>query len=223
MMTPRSDFGRWAGALIILSLAAGSARAGSDTSAFASAIVMPTGPRTGDPGKIFFNVQGKKSGTDGKYASFGVVDFHAPAATTSVGKIKGLTLTLVQSVPSFAKSGKVKIYVSTDTKTAIAAVDPPGSAALKFDAGKEDGLGDQLKTRYPLGSGSFSKDATGHVDTLALTLNDEGEAYLRGQLQKGGDIRLIVAPDSDDVAATYFGAGDKTASNRPKLTIDLAP
>jgi hypothetical protein len=222
MMMPQCGIGRWVGALIILSLTAAGAQAASDTPAFASATVMPVGPRSGDPGKIYLNAQGKKSTPDGKFASFGVIDFHAPAGPQA-GKIKGLTLTLVQSIPAFAKNGKVKLYLTTDTKTAIAAVEAPAAPALKFDAASDDGLGDQLKTRYPVGSGTFTKDANGHIDTFPLTLNADAEAYLRGQLEKGGDIRLIIAPDGDDVAATYFGAGNQTPSNRPKLTIEFAP
>jgi hypothetical protein len=219
MMTP-CEAGRWMGAIVILAVLSGSAQAGSETTAFASAIVMPAGPRNGDPGKIYMNAQGKKSTADGKYASFGVMDFHAPAGLSAVTKIKGLTLTLVQSVPAFAKNGKVKFYLSSDTKTDIATAEPP---AVKFDPAGDDGLGGQLKTRYAVGSGTFTKDMNGHIDTFALTLNGEAEAYLRGQLKNGGDIRLIMAPDSDDVAATYCGAATKEASNRPKLTIDVSP
>jgi hypothetical protein len=208
---------------VLLVVAAPSARAGTDTRAFASAIVMPNGPRSGEPGKIYLNAQGKKSSSDGRYASFGVIDFHAPAELAQAGKIKGLTLSLVQSIPSFAKSGKVKFYLSTDTKTDIAAPAEGTTPALKFDMGSDDGLADQLKPRYTLGSGTFTKETNGHVDTFTLTLSDEAEAYLRSQLQKGANIRLIVAPDSDDVAATYCGASNATVTNRPKLSIDVGP
>src|SRR5690349_7655407 len=96
--------------LCVSIVAAGRAQAGTETTAFACATVMPGGPRAGDNGKRYLNVQGKKSGSDGQYASFGVVDFHAPAAGFGSGKAKGLTLTLVQSIPSFAHDGPLKFY-----------------------------------------------------------------------------------------------------------------
>jgi len=200
----------------------GLAQAGTETTAFACATVTPGGPRLGDNGKKYLNVQGKKSGSEGQYASFGVVDFHAPAAGLQSGKVKGVTLTLVQSIPSSAHDGRVKFYLSNDTKSELGATAPNSKPALKFDKETADGLGEQLKTRFLLGSGAFTKDATGHVDTFKLTLSDAAEAYLREQLKRGGDIRLIVAPDGEDVAATYFGVGAPMESNRPKLTVDDA-
>jgi hypothetical protein len=182
---------------------------------------MPGGPRPGNNGKNYLNAQGKKTSPDGKYASFGVIDFAVPADLAQVSKIKGLTLTLTQAIASFAHDGSIKIYLTTDTRTDTKESSPQAPAALKFDPSTADGLGDQLAPRYPAGSGSFSKKETGKVDTFSLSVEGEGEKYLRGELNRHGKIRLILVPDSDEVAATYFGAGNASASNRPKLTIEM--
>ncbi|HEV3163173.1 MAG TPA: hypothetical protein VGZ22_03965 [Isosphaeraceae bacterium] len=215
---------RQAAAIVLASLFVfeGIAQAGSDISASASAIVMPGGPRSGTNGKVFLNAQGRKTTADGKYASFGVIEFQAPK-DAKVAKVKGLTITLVESIPSFARRGPIKFYLTTDTKTSLEPAEPPAKPALKFDTSSPDGLGDQLKPRFLLGSSQFVKDETGHADTYLLTIDGDAEAYLRGQCNSGGEIRLIVVPDSDDVAATYFGAGERNAANRPKLTMDSEP
>jgi hypothetical protein len=196
------------------------ASAGSDTTAASSAIVMPGGPRSGTNGKNYLNAQGKKTSPDGQYASFGVIDFTVPSDLGQVTKIKGLTLSLTESIPAFAHDGAVKFYLTTDTRTDTSAPEAKAAPALKFDASTSDGLGNQLTPRYPAGSGTFTKKKTGEVDTFSLRVEGEGEMYLRGELNRKGKIRILMVPDSDDVAATYFGAGNSSASNRPKLTID---
>jgi hypothetical protein len=209
----------WMVATLSLTAFATPARAATDATATDSATVLAAGPRSGNNGKNYLNAQGRKSGDEGKYASFGVIDFPAPAGGLKVGKVKGLTLTLTQSIPRFAKSGPIKFFLSSDTKTGLG----PDASPLKFDPASADGLVNQLKPRWSLGSGTFTKDATGHVDTFPLTLDAEAESALREQWNRGGVLRLIVVPDNEDVAATYFGAGNATPSNRPKLTIDAEP
>jgi hypothetical protein len=46
-----------------------------------------------------------------------------------------------------------------------------------------------------------------------------GRNYLRGQLKAGGTILIVVVPDHEEVAATYFGAGGEEA-DRPCLVIE---
>ena len=58
----------------------------------------------GDNASKYFNIEGTDNG---KYASFGVLAFEMPKEIKG-SKIKGMTLTLVQSVPAFAKDGAVK-------------------------------------------------------------------------------------------------------------------
>jgi hypothetical protein len=203
---------RFLGILAIAACSAITVTAADDVVATGGATVMKTGPRAGNNGSNYFNIQGKASGEDGKYASFGVLDFPAPKA----GEVKGMTLTLVQSLAQFAKDGKVKFYLSADAN-------PGPTATLKFDAATPDGLAQQLLPRHPLGVGKFTKVKTGQADSFKLTLDDAGRAFLKGQLAGGKTIRLLVVPDDETVAATYFGAGNATPANRPKLTIDAGP
>ena len=42
---------------------------------------------------------------------------------------------------------------------------------------------------------------------------------LRGLLKTGGSLHIVVAPADDDVAATYFGAGNETEANRPRIKL----
>jgi hypothetical protein len=212
------------------------ARADIEVVASNSASIQQNGPRAGQNGKNYFNVQGKSNGKEGAYACFGVVDFNCRKPEAPISKVEGLTLTLVQSVPSFAKDGNVKIYLATDTETSIAspprpaeredrtakaASEPADKAAspLKFQMTAADGLGTQFKNRLPVGTGTFKKIETGRVDVMSLSLGDEAKSYLRFQINEGGPIRLLVVPDDDTVAATYFGAGNATESNRPKIMI----
>lgn len=82
------------------------ARAGVEVVASKSLTVQPSGPRPGEGGSKYFNIQGKDNE---KYASFGVLVFELPKEV--MGKeIKGMTLTLIQSIPQFAKDGSIKLF-----------------------------------------------------------------------------------------------------------------
>ncbi len=124
------------------------AQAGEELTASKSLTVQPTGPRAGDAGSKYFNIQGKDSG---KHASFGVLAFEMPKNIEG-SKIKGMSLTLVQSVPAFAKDGAVKIFLAPELEPA---------ADLKFDAKSDNGVGDQIKVLNELCSGTFKKVKTG--------------------------------------------------------------
>jgi hypothetical protein len=199
--------------------APGASRAGIEATASAGATVQPAGPRGGDPGKSYLNVEGKNNGENGQYSCFAVLDFKPAKPDVPVAKVKGLTLTLTQSVPRFAKDGPVKLWVATDTDTVLEG----DSSPLKFDPKVSGGVGDQLKPLLPLGAATFTKRKTGETDTIALTPPADTEGYLRGQLNRGGVVRLVLTPADDDVAATYFGAGADQAERRPRLVVDATP
>ena len=178
-----------------------------------SLTVQKAGVRSGKAGEAFLNVEGKTNGEDGKYASFGVLEFPAKDVVGD-DKPAGLDLTLTQSVARFSVDGPLKFYLAT------ADLDAKG---LKFDPSSTDGLGGQAPSKRPLGSGSFKKAETGKADIFALTLDDEARAFLKERAAKGGTIAVLVVPDNDTVAATYFGAGADEAARKPKLKARTAP
>jgi hypothetical protein len=181
--------------------------------------VQPAGPRDGAPGKTFLNVEGKNNGRESVYASFGVLEFHPAKPDKPVGSIKGITLTLTQSIARFSKDGPMRAYIAPDTTVSL----EPKTSPLKFDPKTPGGIGPMAKTILSLGTATFTKRMTGDADTITLKPETNTEAYLRSQLNGGGTIRVLLVPADDDVAATYFGAGCEPASRRPKRVIDAGP
>ena len=193
-------------------LVAAPARAGEAVAA-KSLTVLKTGARPGTNGALYFQAEGKTNGEDGKYASFGVLEFPAKDV---VGDEKpgGLDLILAQSVARFSVDGPLKFYLAT------ADLDSKG---LKFDPSTTDGLGGQAPSKRPLGSGAFKKAATGKADTFSLTLDDEAASFVKERAAKGQTIAILVVPDDDTVAATYFGAGADDPARKPRLRARTAP
>lgn len=199
--------------------ATGAARAAIEATASGGATVQPGGPRAGAPGKTYLNVEGKNNGRDGMYACFGVLDFQVEKPGTPVGRVKEVTLTLAQSVARFSKDGPLKVWVATDTATGLGRDGSP----LKFDPKAPGGVGDQLRPLLPLGEARFTKRNTGEADAIALTPTGETETFIRGRVNRGAVVRLVLTPADDDVAATYFGAGVDPADRRPRLRIEVSP
>src|SRR5438105_1530494 len=85
-------------------------QAGVEVVASKSLTVQPSGPRPGEGGSKYFNIEGKENG---KYASFGVLVFNIPREIQD-RNIKSLTLTLVQSIPRFAKDGAMRFLLAPD-------------------------------------------------------------------------------------------------------------
>jgi hypothetical protein len=179
------------------------AAAGTEVVATQGLTVQSEGPRSGDAGKKYFNVQGK---SNERYASFGVLAFELPKDVNGK-RAKGLKLTLSESTPKFAKEGAVKVFLAPD-------FDP--EAELKFKADVEGGVGKQIEPLLPLGSGEFKSPEQGKATTFELKLDDKA----RDRIAKGGKVYLVVVPADDTVAATYFGT-EADADKRPRLTIEL--
>ncbi len=180
------------------------AQAGEEVIAGKSLTIQPNGPRSGDGGSKYFNVQGKDSE---KYASFGVLVFEIPKAIQDK-KVKSATLTFVQSVPRFSKDGAIRFFLAPE-------LDP--KADLKFDASAADGVGSQIKPLLALGSGNFKKTETGKTESFSLTVDDTA----REQIAKGGKLCLVVVPSDASVAATYFGATETDKEKSPRLVLEL--
>jgi hypothetical protein len=178
--------------------------AGVEVVASKSLTVQPSGPRPGEPGSKYFNIEGKENE---KYASFGVLVFEIPKESRDK-KVKSVTLTLVQSIPTFAKNGAIRVFLAPDLDDA---------SVLKFDPNASDGVGSQIKRLHALGSGNFKKIDTGKTEFFPLTMDE----MVRERITKGGKLCLVIVPADTTVAATYFGTGEQSSGNRPRLILDV--
>jgi hypothetical protein len=178
--------------------------AGEEVVASKSLTVQSNGPRPGDAGSKYFNIQGKDNE---KYASFGVLVFDIPKEIQDK-RINDVKLNFVQSIPSFAKDGALRFFLAPDLDA---------TQALKFDANAPDGVGSQIKSLLLVGSGDFKKIETGKTESFSLVVDDA----VRGQIAKGGKLCLVIVPADGAVAATYFGANETDKEKSPRLTLDL--
>ncbi len=206
-------------ALGIVGLAtAGPVVAGPEVTTTLSVYVNPAGPETRNGMNRQFYVEGKSNGEGGKYACFGVLDFPASKLAASDEKPKGMTLYLTQRLAKYSKSGKLKFYLASDSKRDLQAL----VGSMKFQLAAPNGLGDQFKSKNPLGAGTFTSEGENKVDAFALTFDDTTREIVVGQIRQAGTVRIIVVPDDPDVAATYFGHLENEAASRPRLKIDSA-
>ncbi len=104
----------------------------------------------------------------------------------------------MQSIPRFAKDGKVRFF--------LAEPHHPGAdllPGLKFDAKSTNGVGkDAFQALHLLGSETFTKVETGHADTFELRTDEAGQRYLRDRLRAGGTILIVITPEDEEVTAT---------------------
>jgi hypothetical protein len=187
------------------------AHAGEDVVASKSLTIQAAGPRQGAGGSNYFNVQGKNKE---KYAGFGVLVFSLPKGDGKA-EIKNLTVTLVQSIPAFSSDGKLKFYLAQPGDAGSSSLEK-----LKYDPTETGGLAkDAFKALYPLGSAAFKKVETGRLDTFVLALDDPARNELQNLIKSGSTLHIVIAPEDDDVAATYFGTGNETEANRPRIKL----
>jgi hypothetical protein len=145
-----------------------------------------------------------------------VLVFELPRGGDQADDVEHLSLRLVQSIPRFAKDGKVKFFLA----------EPPDKGAdslagLKYETGSSGGVArDAFKALHPLGSRTFTKVETGRVDTLDLEPDEGGRRNLRGRIKAGGTLVIVAVPEDAEVAATYFGAGAEPEANRPQFVIE---
>jgi len=190
-----------------------------------NATVQVEGPRPGDNGKRFFNMEGNQNGdcTVEKvppcFASFGVADFDSACLGIpgEIESIRSLTVTFIQANAEFTHDGAVRFWLTTDTTTDI---QPGEDPAIEFAlADDPDGLDDQLIPRFFLGAGTFTQVASGHADSFSFGLSKQAEQYLVQQIQNRGPIRIAVSPADGPVAATYAGFSNDEFSG-PLITLD---
>jgi hypothetical protein len=157
-----------------------------------SRTVQPAGPRQGEAGSRYFNVEGVKKD---RYASYGVLVFELPRGEGQVGEVGKMRLRLVQSNARFTQEGKVRFFLAEPSDRGT---DP--LAGLKFEAGSPGGVAkDAFKALHPLGSGTFKKVEMGHTDTFELKPDEVGERYLLDRLKSGGTILIVAVPEDDEV------------------------
>ena len=191
------------------------AQAQISLAAFDNATVQPAGPRPGDNGKRFFNMEGNGNGD---FASFAVADF-TPHMPGQEGMPVRLTVTLVQANAAFTSNGDLHFWLTTDTTTDIQPSDNPAVRFITPD--DPDGLDDQLVPRLFLGSGTFVEVDDGQMDDYSFDLSPDASQYLRDQISNCGNIRIVISPADSNVAATYAGHTHETWPG-PAITIDLA-
>jgi hypothetical protein len=186
---------------------------GNSITSSRSVMITVGGPRKGEAPGRYFNVQGLSSRGDSKYASYGLLDFDIePGRQKAAGTMRKATLVLTQSIPPFAKPGRLLFFIARDPDEEI--------ATLKFAIVGETALGDALPRCIPCGEATFTIDATGREDRFELHLGEEAEAVLDRLLEDGGRLRLLVVPGGVDVAATYFGVEQPEPENRPRLVLE---
>ena len=186
---------------------------GNSITSSRSVMITVGGPRKGEAPGRYFNVQGLSSRGDSKFASYGLLDFDIePGQQNAAGTTRKATLVLTQSIPPFAKPGRLLFLIARDPDEEI--------ATLKFAIEGETALGDALPRCMPCGEATFTIDATGREDRFELHLGEEAEAVLDRLLEDGGRLRLLVVPGGVDVAATYFGVEQPEPENRPRLVLE---
>ena len=186
---------------------------GNSITASRSVMITVGGPRKGEAPGRYFNVQGLSSRGDSKFASFGLLDFDIePGQQKAAGTMRKATLVLTQSIPPFAKPGRLLFFMPRDPDEEI--------TTLKFAIEGDTALGDALPRCIPCGEATFTIEATGRKDRFELQLGEEAEVVLDRLLEDGGRLRLLVVPGGVDVAATYFGVEQPEPDNRPRLVLE---
>ena len=186
---------------------------GSSITSSRSVMITVGGPRKGEAPGRYFNVQGLSSRGDSKFASFGLLDFDIePGQQKAAGTMRKATLVLTQSIPPFAKPGRLLFFMARDPDEEI--------TTLKFAIEGDTALGDALPRCIPCGEATFTIDATGREDRFELQLGEEAEVVLDRLQEDGGRLRLLVVPGGVDVAATYFGVEQPEPDNRPRLVLE---
>ncbi|MGF1511072.1 MAG: endonuclease/exonuclease/phosphatase family protein [Myxococcota bacterium] len=174
-----------------------------------NATVQPGGPRAGDSGKAFFNIQGD---ANGGFASFGVVDF-IPSPINCF-EIVSVGLELTQDNASFTGNGPYSVYLTDAVEVSI---EPDSNIAFQGGNGKE--TVDPAFTELTfLGSFDFVETNSGDTDLVQFgpDIDLALQIALVESLQNGTPLRLVLTPDDPDVSATYAGF---TNSNNPGPTL----
>jgi hypothetical protein len=178
----------------------GAGRVAAQAMPFDSSIIQTMGAEAPPNGTAFTDVIGRNNrfGTP----SFTVLDFNSgDLGLGTVTTVNSLTLAMEQDLFGASSKGRMDFFVTDDTTTDI---DFPTSP-LMFDMTDPKGLGSQLSNLYLLGHHNFRPVRSGHLDTFTFNITDPAlNAYLVNQINTGGVIRIVLAPDATN-------AGDEEA------------
>lgn len=210
-------------AAVMVSVSAG--RAAAQAQAQDSATVQPAGPQMAPNGKNFTDIIGRGNNPTFNVPSFVIVEFGAgDLGLSGVSQVSSVSIALTQTLFAATSRGPMKVYLTTDTTTDIQFSDT--NPQVIFDQTDVAGLGTQLATLYVLGNAEFLPVRNGWVDTFTYSIDSgsPAETYLIGQINNGGTIRLVVAPDMDDVdmelvGGSYAGAGNSAQAFWPVLSV----
>lgn len=186
--------------------------------------VQPAGPRTGNNGLRFMNVQGAGSGG---FASFGVAEF--PSASFAIDPnlgavtdITGMTLLLQSNNAAFTFPGSVQTWITRDITTEVA----QSNFGIFFDSFfSPHGVGSQFDPKVQVGdplafpfTGSGNSGVTFEVP-LTASLDATTKQFLIDQLNDpSGKLRILVTPlDTNTMAATFTGFSATTQIGNPPV------
>lgn len=201
----------------------GASKAMAQAMATNNAVVQQTGPEGGDNGLAFLDIIGRGNTFSSTGPSFSIVEFSSgDLGLFHITQVDSVTLSLTQSLFGAASRGPMAFLITDDTTTSIAG---DGSSPLIFDMADARGLNGQLANTYSLGDGKFRLVRNGKVDTFTFSISDPNlQAYLVNQINAGGTLRFIIAPDataggSERVGGAYGGFANANPAYVPLLSV----
>ena len=199
--------------------------------AFETGTIQVTGPRGGDFGNRFFNIEGLSF--EERFRSYGTVrwnlaDLRAEFDGLFPGgwRVTGVALELTQDNAAFTSDGFVDVYLSTDdtsdAKTALSDLQYPFFDPNTFEPDMP------LASDSPILSFLFFEVATGAIDRFdqaggpgggveALSLTAE----LASDIENDGVLTMVFVDASETVAATYRGQEGFEGRVGPNLFITV--
>ncbi len=183
--------------------------------------VEASGPKSGDNGDKFFNIEGAKNG---KYACFGLLRFDGATLKKELDgkygagkyKITNVTLQLTQSPAKFSKDGPVNIFFRADTTPNL------NVQSLKYPYAPGDKTigGSKIAVGVPSKTSAKAEAEESVVEAYNLT-NDASGSGLKDALQAGKIVTLVLTAGDEAVAETYAGLKGVRKRKAPTLVVSL--
>ncbi|HVT12885.1 MAG TPA: PEP-CTERM sorting domain-containing protein [Fimbriimonadaceae bacterium] len=223
-------------AFAVLSISAAYASSLSEL-AFDNGTIQGAGPRTGQNGYNFANVEGT---SNGNFASYVIVDFNGTQTTSGLtgvadgtyggvfsfgGQVmaNSLSLRLTQDNAGFTHDGALQFWLATANTSGTNL--HSGSTPNFADGASEfsplllgDGMFTQGATTPVTGTGAPTALGSGTIDTYTFNLSGATQTAVSDALNGGSTIRLIITPNDATVAATYAGFSVYSTANTSDWT-----